>query len=1354
MKKIFISILINICIVGKVFSAFSLFNLGNLNNQLSNNAILSMYQDRYGFMWFGTYDGLNLYDGKDVTTFRFESANPYSLSGNSIHKIIQADQDHLWIATHVGLDKFSLKDRKVVESYMNYEKIEFIATNDNNETWLIDKDNFISYYNNSQKKFFEIQFKDLKINDIRSLFVDENNHLCLINKEGKLQMIALKSNDKQEKNYSLVTKEESFHNKIIRNVFYEDRRIYFIDEKNDLYVYDKANQQKIYLRNITDIVNQYGGSITSLCTFKNDIFITFLHGGLIKIDMANNDQWEPINTSIGIFGLLKDRNQDAIWVATDGRGVELYYSERNTFGNILFDNLPFTARRPVRAIYTDENNTLWIGSKGDGIIKIKDYDKFSNKQVPKANAQNIAEDIHFRYPVYCFVRSKYNKQDLWIGGDMFSYYSYRDNKIYSVVGSDGQSANLSDIHALCEVNDSTLWISSFGLWKVIIDKTTTPYKIKKQTKQIFLKEGKNNIDDVFFSMLYDKDSTLSLGSRRGYGVIQYNIHNAKYQYVSIDKVDNKGLGDVICLYPKGDSILYIGSSSGLTVVGMAGGKENKVKQFGRKDGIINDMIHGILEDNSGIIWLSTSKGLVKYNPKNDSFFNVKSSKIGIAEFSDDAYWHCPISNRLFFGGVNGLTWVEPKAEQSHLEYEPDLLFTELKLYGKGQTLYEYNEDKTKKIVLPIDQNTFQISFAVLDYINGDNYDYSYMLEGYDIDWNSLQKENQISFTRLPSGEYTLKVKYKNDVVNADNKVYSISIVILPPWYLSQIAYAIYSLLFILLIISVYYYVKRRFRRKQEILAKRIKREEQEKLYESKMRFFTNVTHELFTPLTLINGALDQIKEANEPDKIDKYTVVLQNNVLNLNELIQEILDYRRIEEGHVGDLTLKKISVTDLTNKLIDSYSAMVKQNNIHLEVSIPANLYWYTDKSSLKKIISNLLSNAFKYTPEQGIIRVNLYEDCDFLKIAIYNTGRGIEKEKLKSVFNRFQILEDTDVNANNQMTARNGLGLSICYNMTKLLGGDLTVESEVDQYAQFTVILPSLVEEKKLDANSDTVYKRSKEIDTRASNSSHVSPTAMAINSDTHVLIVDDNKEIVELLSDILSVQYIVSKTYSVAEAQQVLKDNAPALIITDIMMPEIDGLSFVRMLRDNKYYKHLPIIALSARVDETDIISGYEIGADAYITKPFSSDILLSIVNRLIVNKEEIRKFYNTAESAFSYSSEKLIHTEDKEFVNLLSEIIKSNINNPELGPDFIADKMNISSRTLYRQLKKILSISISDFIKDYRLAYSTRLLLTTNLSIKEIIYKIGFSNKSYFYNEFFKKYNMTPKQFRGTNTDEEL
>jgi len=1346
MKKLLL-ILLFCTSAQQVFSAFSLFNVENLNNRLSNNAILSMYQDHYGFMWFGTYDGLNLYNGKEVTTFRFESGNPHSLSGNSIHRIMPADEDHLWVITQIGLDKFSLKELNVVESYTDYKKVELITSNGKGEMWLINNNDYLTYYNGQKNKMYDIPWEGTGLQDIKSIFVDENDQLCFIQREGKLQFITLTENkNKKDKPYSLAITGKSFHDKQINSVFYEDGQICFIDEEYNLFIYDKAKDRKVFLRNLKKVINKYG-VITSMCFFRNDIFIAFVYNGLIKLNMANSEELEQINTTIGIFSLLKDRNQQAMWVATDGRGVNLYYEEKDTFGNILLEDMPFMAQRPVRAIYTDEYNSLWIGTKGDGIIKIRDYESFNNKLIPARNVEILSKGREdYKKPIYHFLRSKYNKNDLWIGADNLYYYSYKNNEIYDVEISDPSGWKFpDDVHTLCEVNDSTLWVSSKGLYEVILDKKATPYKIKSSKKQVFLKEG-NDMDDFFYSMIYDGDSILILGSRRGYGAIRFNIYEKSYRFISMENADNKGLGDAICLHIR-DSILYIGASSGLTRVDRMGEKENQIKQFGRKDGIINDMIHGISEDNSGIIWLSTNKGLVKYNPKNDSFFNVKSSKIAVSEFSDNAYWYCPFTNRLFFGGINGLSWIEPKKEG-----EADLLFTGLILSGKRQSLVDYNKDDTRKIILQADHHTFQIEFAVLDYINGSNYDYSYLLENYDTGWVSLRKENKISFTKLLPGEYILKVKYKNDVVN-ENKVFTLPITVLPPWYLSNIAYTIYIFLFTALVLFLFFYVNRKFRKKQEMVAARIKREQKEKLYESKMKFFTNVTHELYTPLTLINGAVNRIVHASRPDQMRKYADILQSNVAGLNELIQEILDYSRIEEGHVDQLKLQRISVTDLLNDLLSSFITLVSKNNIELSVSGPENLYWYTDKSRMKKIVINLLSNAFKYTPEKGEIKIDVREENEYLKIVIYNTGKGIEEERLGSVFNRFQVLEETDVNANDQMTARNGLGLSICYSMTKLLKGDLKVRSEINRFTEFTVILPSLTDNEASKRESDK--RETKEINGKTRAEDQLLKTTLLPvqdnNSSLYILVVDDNKEIVELISDILIPHYNVLKASGVAEAREILKKQTPALIITDIMMPETDGLSFIRMLREDKYNKHLPVIALSAKVDETDVIKGYATGADTYITKPFSPDILLSIVDRFLINKEEIKSYYETAESAFTYNSGKLMHIEDRKFIETLSEIVKENINNPELGPEFIAERMKISSRNLYRQLKKILSVSLRDFIKDYRLSYAARLLLTTNLTVKEIIHKIGFSNKSYFYNEFFRKYNTSPKQYQEANKE---
>ena len=1299
-----------------------------------------MHQDKYNCLWFGTYDGLNLYNGKDVDILRFEFDNAHSLLGNSIYSIIDAEDSYLWVTTQLGVNKFSLKDRKVVGSFPDYKKVELIASDSKGNAWIVNKEDHLSYYDIRSNVFENIYMQGININDVKEIFINEEEGLSLIMSSGSILNVTVEDvKDKVGFEHVLKVKEKALHEKKIELAFFEKEIIYFVDKDMYLFMYNIPNQQRILIKNIADLIDRYG-NMSNVTFFQHDIFLTFPHNGLVKLNLSDHYSSEVINAENGIFCVLKDRNQDVLWVGTDGQGVELYYREEDIFGDIMLSSLPFSSKKPIRAFYTDEENSLWFGTKGDGVIRIKDYEQFNHaKKIPASHVQHfVTNEGLYENPVFCFERSKYSN-DLWIGTNGgISYYSYKENKMHIVEDlNDGKP--IQYIHSLCEINDSTLWIATVGggIRQIIIDKTTKPYKVKGKYSHFFRKD--DSLCDEFYSMIYDGDSTLTIGSRGGYGVVCFNIYDKKYDFISMNNADNKAIGDVLCVYRSKDSVLYIGASSGLTAIKMFPDKENKIKQFNRKDGIVNDMIHGILEDNTGIIWLSTNKGLVKYNPQNDAFYNYYSPNIKVVEFSDDAYWHCPITDRLFFGGINGLVWIDPKQKTETEVYAPDLLFFSLNILEEQQMLYDYN-DGEKELKLPAANNTFSISFTVLDYINGDNYDFSYMLENHNSNWISLQKANKINFVDLPYGNYVLKVKYKNDVISTDNKIYSLPITILPPWYLSYWAYGLYFILFMVLMYVSLLYVKKKFIQRQRLVTEKIKEEQKEKLLESKLRFFTNVTHELFTPLTLINGTCEQIIKYDDDMTFDpqvkKYLKILKNNLSNLNELVQEIIDFRKVEESETNTTIIRSLPVSEIIKNQLVSFEEVIEQNKIKIKAAIPDNIYWNTDRSCFKKIISNLISNAFKYTNETGNIDISLYPEGDVLKIIFYNTGKGIAPDKIPYIFDRYSILENMEVNAYNQMTSRNGLGLFICLSMVKQLQGEINVDSEEGRYVKFTVTLPKLPltepEQESKDSKTPVV----------------------PINTDKdslekRILVLDDNKDIVELVSDVLSPQYKVIKSYSAKEALSILQSYQPALIITDVMMPEMDGLSFINKIRQDKYTKHIPVVIISAKTNDKAQVAGYKQGADAYLVKPFSSEVLLSVVDRLLESKGELKDYLRSPESAFEYSDGLLIHQEDKEFIDSVLNVIKEHIENESLKLEFIAEKLNTSSRNLYRQIKRILSVSPSDFIKEYRFSLAAQLLVSTNLTVQEIIYKVGISNKSYFYKEFHKKYNLSPKEYRSVN-----
>ena len=782
----------------------------------------------------------------------------------------------------------------------------------------------------------------------------------------------------------------------------------------------------------------------------------------------------------------------------------------------------------------------------------------------------------------------------------------------------------------------------------------------------------------------------------------------------------------------------------MTQMKLHSGNPAEVRQYSRIDGIKNDMVHGILEDSDGCVWLSTNKGLTKYNPHNRFFHNYESPDLDVTEFSDDAYWKCPYTGKLFFGGINGVIWVDPQNDRQE-NYKPALHFFEMKMGHETHSLYDYTDQKTGYVTIPPNISTFSISFVATDYIHGENYEYSYLLENYNTSWTELQKDNEVVFTKLPYGNYVLKVRYKNDVFDSDAKEYFLHIRVLPPWYRDSWAMIAYGLVLVTICLGIVYWLRRRIVEKQAEVARKIREEQKEKLYEAKLNFFANITHELCTPLTLINGVNDYIKISADrlaDGKLEKYARILGENVTNLNELIQEILDIRKIEEVGFSHIQIKRVSVSSLIRKQCESFIPVAEQNGINFTFSdVDKPVYWNTDVPSLKKIIRNLVSNAFKYTEQKGTIDVSVRIENESLIIKVYNTGKGIAEADLKTIFDRFHILGDLDGNNYTQMTSRNGLGLFICHSMVQLLRGEINVESKEGESAGFIVTLPYLeVEEMDLDEQAD------EEVPV-------VQPEVSAVAAETSgnignpvILVVDDNRDIVWLIKETLSSEYAVREAFNAEEALALMDQQTPDLIITDIMMPSMDGFALISRIKSDKFTRHIPLIVVSAKVSENEQAEGLDLGADVYLTKPFSSVVLHSVVNRLMANKKELKDYYYSPESAYEQSGGQLIHQEDKEFMDSVTAIIKENLAQDTLRPELIADKLGMNTRALYRRFKKISPLTPSDFIKDYRMMHAARLLVTTNLSVQEIIYQVGISNKSYFYREFSAKYGVTPGEYR--------
>ena len=1298
------------------------------NIDLSNNAILDMYQDENGYMWIGTYDGLNLYNGKNTYVFRFEPNNKNTLCSNIINKIV---------STSMGLNRFSLKDRKVTESYTEYPECLNVVSDSAGNTLLIKQKDFISCYSPETGSFQDVHVQGMNEEVSKVLFANGERQFFILDADGCLLEICP---DFESFPLVLDIKKTPIHEKEIDRAYYLDGTLYYVDMENHFYSYRMKDRRKEYLADLTGWMEQYG-KLSRIALFHSVPYLVFRNGLLLNID----NQEEALRFDVGLFCVLPDRKQDILWVGTDGQGVRMYYDKYNRFSGIQLKSLPIVVRNPVRSIYTEDEKTIWFGTKGNGFVRVEDYDSYEKGKIPAEKVKHFTTSSGLSSDrVYCFRKSNYYPW-VWIGteGPGLSYYSLVDKKVHTMASL--VDTKIRYVHAIREVNDSTLWMATTGdgLLEVVIGRKGGELVIKYVKSFILEKDGK--ICNEFHSMSYDDEaSLLYLGSRGGYGLVRFNLLTKKYEFIPMNNAGNRAVGDVLCMCYSKDSTFYLGASSGMTQMKLHSGNPAEVRQYSRIDGIKNDMVHGILEDSDGCVWLSTNKGLTKYNPHNRFFHNYESPDLDVTEFSDDAYWKCPYTGKLFFGGINGVIWVDPQNDRQE-NYKPALHFFEMKMGHETHSLYDYTDQKTGYVTIPPNISTFSISFVATDYIHGENYEYSYLLENYNTSWTELQKDNEVVFTKLPYGNYVLKVRYKNDVFDSDAKEYFLHIRVLPPWYRGSWAMIAYGLVLATICLGIVYWLRRRIVEKQAEVARKIREEQKEKLYEAKLNFFANITHELCTPLTLINGVNDYIKISADrlaDGKLEKYARILGENVTNLNELIQEILDIRKIEEVGFSHIQIKRVSVSSLIRKQCESFIPVAEQNGINFTFSdVDKPVYWNTDVPSLKKIIRNLVSNAFKYTEQKGTIDVSVRIENESLIIKVYNTGKGIAEADLKTIFDRFHILGDLDGNNYTQMTSRNGLGLFICHSMVQLLRGEINVESKEGESAGFIVTLPYLeVEEMDLDEQAD------EEVPVAQPVVSAVAAETTGNIGNPVILVVDDNRDIVWLIKETLSSEYAVREAFNAEEALALMDQQTPDLIITDIMMPSMDGFALISRIKSDKFTRHIPLIVVSAKVSESEQAEGLDLGADVYLTKPFSSVVLHSVVNRLMANKKELKDYYYSPESAYEQSGGQLIHQEDKEFMDSVTAIIKENLAQDTLRPELIADKLGMNTRALYRRFKKISPLTPSDFIKDYRMMHAARLLVTTNLSVQEIIYQVGISNKSYFYREFSAKYGVTPGEYR--------
>ncbi len=1343
-----------VCIIFFPVAAFP-YNLRQYSstNGLSNSAILSICQDKDGFMWFGSCEGMNLFDG-----LNFRLYNPADkkdlLSGNIIESILEAEDNILWIQTNYGLDRLD-KQHQTVRSFQQFKGKNWVVKNVANDIFVVNSDNCIYYYSPTEQTFRAIRVDGLVADYIIEAAIDKKNILWIFMKNGRHLSFSIHSD--ADRNIRLVSENRFRGKEKVVWCCYDENTFYFVDDKHALYEYDPMNNNSYYIYDISDEVKRYG-EISSIIQHKGDYFIGFKSSGLIVLQHTpeSKERFAKYDVAIksGIFCIAKDKFQDVIWVGTDGQGVYMYYNDSQTLRTTLLRDLPYGLNKPVRTLYIDDDHTFWIGTKGDGIVKIEHYD-IAGGQGDKATRFVTGNSRLKSNSVYTIVPGK---QDiLWIGSENgLNYYSYRTNRI-EPIEIEGDAKPLRYVFSVCEPNDTTLWIATVGegIVKARLEGTRDKPILKKDTTFVF----DNGVipSNYFFTSYQENDSVIWFGNR-GYGAYKINILTNEIEVFRLNETDeNQTLNDVFSIWRNKEGY-WFGTSYGLARM-----YEDSGRYLIDKTNVLpKNVIHGILQDDYNNLWLSTNRGLIKFNMAENTFQTYwKQNELQVTEFSDGAYFRHRPSGTLFFGGINGFVTVSVDGLPNE-EYQPGIRFGNLSIFGKEYNIHDFatNANGEEGITLNYKQNFFSLSFTAIDYINGNDYTYRYKLAELSDIWIDNGSSNSASFTNISPGKYTLLVKYRNNITGKEGPVQSLVIRISHPWYQTAAAYLVYALLaigigYLVIRLSIKWY-----RMKKENIIEKMTRKQREDIFESKLRFFTNITHELCTPLTLIYGPCEKIiSHAQADTHIIKYATLIKHNAEKLNTLISELIEFRRLETGH-KKVEIRCFSVSQLARNIAEPFTELIADKPIEYQLNIAENLYWNSDAGCLNKIVTNLLSNAFKYASCPGEIQMNVYTKEEKLYIAVSNTGKGIREEDIPKIFDRYTVLDNLEDQNKTYKTSRNGLGLAICNHMVKLLEGEIVVTSVPGEVTTFTVILPRL----RAEAGEDTTETfGSPSIATVAEDQAITLPVRETGRSEYDkdkqtIMIIDDDTSMLWFITEIFTGKYNVIPVNDPKEVIPLLEKQLPDLIISDIMMPGLDGISLAVQIKGDRLRNHIPLILLSAKNTPEDQVKGIESGAEAYITKPFSVRYLEKVTERLIRRKEELKHYFASPVSAFELNEGKLTHEEDKKFMEKVYGVIESNLANPELSVEIVSSALGYSSRQFYRRIKEITPKKPNDLIKEYKLEAVRKLLIETNLTVDEIMDRTGFVNRGNFFKIFARKFETTPKKYReqarkevtGTNT----
>ena len=1371
MKRVFNCRICFFCLViissANVFAIPPKLNFRHISIEegLSNSTIETIYQDKRGFIWFGTRDGLNRYDGNKINIFRYNSNNTNSISDNYIKYIYEDSKQQIWIGTINGLNKFDPAINQFVQYKLppannpNSNSISCIYEDKKGNLWVSTLGNGIMVFTANRQSFTQyknnVSTGSLPSNRVNNLYEDSKGNFWILTDVGLCLFDKASQQFKTLSNSSCLN---IFKNNNITTIK-EDKagNLWMGTENNGLLVFNyQKNTCQQFRHQVKTASSLSSNQVRAiLIDHEQHIWIGGINGGLDLFEPTTNSFFHYQNQPDNAFSLsqrtvsaLFEDNQYNLWVGTHRGGINLHSPNTKKFTlykqEAIANSLSYN---DVKAFCEDKTGNIWIGTDGGGLNKFDrntnsfqhfKYNPYNSTSVGSNEILSITED---------------SDNNLWVatwGGGLCLLN--RTNGSFTRLMHDSannQSISSNYVQKVFEDSKKRLWVATYYGGLNLYDKRTKTFTRITADASNSSKLLGNNI----LSLVEDKQGNIWIGTDDG-GLNCYlaNTQNFVHYFTK-----NEKMPDLRVLFIDSKNRLWVGQYG----LYLFNSQHNTFNLFTEKAGLSSEFIKGIAEDTQSNFWVATSNGITKFNPSNSSFnkYNTADGLQGL-EFEANAYLTTK-DGAVFFGGTNGFNSFYPSNITSN-NFIPPVYVTEFLLLNKSvlpnvdDSPLKNDISYTKNIELDYKQSTFSFGFSALNYTALANNQYAYKLENWDNDWHIASNEKIASYTNVSPGHYTFKIRVSNNDGVWKDTGSNISITIVPPFW-NTLWFK--TLLFLVTVTGLFYWN----RSKRNLELQKLEEKKKEEVYQMQLQFFTNISHEFRTPLSLILGPLENLQK--EDSKFTHYYNVMYRNATRLLHLINELMDFRKSELG-VLKLHVMPGHIDLFLQEIAASFTEIAAEKNITFTVTVVDNIEdtWF-DRQVLEKIVLNLIGNAFKYTNNGGNISIEVlttlqdfkplfsnelvlkstYQSARYIYLKVTDSGIGISKASIAHLFERYYKINDTHMGS--------GIGLAFVKSLATLHKSHIYVYSESNKGTEIIIGIPVNKDDYSVQERWINQADKMGEVRLESIQDKHEileTDTLLTKADETfndtllpYILLVEDNEELRAFLKNSLAANYHIVEAKNGLEGIDIAKDLMPDLIISDVMMPKMDGIEFCKRIKEDIATSHIPFIMLTAKNALEARLDGISSGADFYFAKPLSIPFLQLTLKNILLQKQKLKAHYQNNQYA---EAKDLVHsTIDKQFLEELISIIETHLINPDMDVDYICTQIGMSKTKLYQKVKKITDQSIGEFIRNIRFKKAAQLMTTEDLPLSEVMYLVGIQTQSYFTKAFKQKFGKTPTQF---------